>query len=198
MHAASILNLRRWITLLAAASALLAFQAPAAAALPPIALGTLSSPQDDPLTRTVSGAGLQGSFEQIFTFSLSSHLALGGDFLWKNRSTSSIINFDATLTTTGGAVIASDSATSSVSSSFSSNAPSLQAGDYVLTVAGIGSGTNGGYFTVALSAYAPAAVQMLPVPEPGTSLMYGAGLLLIGTCITRRYRIIDFKGRISA
>jgi hypothetical protein len=187
----------RWTTAVATAVSLFAGFQPAAGAvvLAPVALGTLSTPQDSPLTGSASA--LQGSFEQTFTFALSATLGIGGDFLWRFRPNSSISNFDATLTTVSGAFIVSDTASSSVASSFNPYPSALAAGSYKLVVSGIGAGTSGGFFSVALSPSAPIVPLALAVPEPNTWLMFGAGLLLMCTCIRHRARFAPQSGTMT-
>lgn len=159
-------------------------QMPFAFAAPPVDLGTLSAPSDPLLIQTVSVP--QGSFEQIFSFVLMTNLGLGGDFSWSISARKSISGFDAILTTGNDTFVASDTPSSPTSSSLDPYPSSLAAGAYRLKVIGVGNGTQGGTFTVALSALAPVASAALPVPEPGTWLMFGAGLLLMGTCVRQK------------
>ena len=55
----------------------------------------------------------------------------------------------------------------------------LSAGDYVVKVTGTTTGSAGGFYAIALDAVSA-------VPEPGSWMMIGAGLLAIGTIARRR------------
>ena len=164
-------------------------------------LGTLSSANPSLFS---AATGLTGSFSQKISFSLADTFAITGEFSWRNRTTgvntSTLSGFDAKLFTAGGQQLADDLAGAVVNTStFGNTAFALAAGNYYILASGIGGGSRGGYFDVTLRAGSPVGVALLaaPVPEPANWAMLASGVLLIGTCASRRRTRIRVLNRIA-
>ena len=140
-----------------------------------------------------ANSGLAGSFTEKLSFDLGATLGLKGDFTWKNRSSSLINSFDATLYRANGSAVISDSNGGAAKSLFDPYPTYLTAGSYYVLVSGIGGGSTGGMYSAALLAMNPTP----PVPETETWTMLLAGMLIMAARVRRTVHRADVCRRIA-
>lgn len=161
-------------------------------------LGTLTSAGE---TLGFAASGLSGSFAEKLSFELGATLGLKGDFSWRNRSTSSISGFDATLYRADGSAVVSDSESGAARSLFDPYPAYLTAGSYYVLISGTGGGSSGGTYSAALLAMNPTpptlTATLTPVPETETWTMLLAGLLIMGARVHRAVHRPDVGRRIA-
>lgn len=130
----------------------------------------------------LSGTGKQGSFLDVYAFSLGQTLGLSESVNFSNRAGIGMVgNFSASLFTATGSIALLSGIDSAPGSNLTNNqfyAASLAAGAYRLEISGIGSGFVGGAYTGSLTAV-PAPAPLLAVPEPESWAMMFAGLALM-------------------
>ncbi len=125
---------------------------------------------------TFGGVSKIGAFADTATFTLLGAGGISDVTSWTNVAATSVTGFSVTLSTTTGTTIAVATQTIFSGNQLQSKLelPSLAAGTYNLTFAGIGAGSLGGRYMSTLTVVTPA----MPVPEPESWFM-----LLIGTCL---------------
>jgi hypothetical protein len=136
----------------------------------------------------LSGSSLvSGSFSEGLGFNMpGANAGLTATLMSSNLGGYSISDFAFSITGPGGFLLA-DSAPGAPAGSFTIlsglHAGSLAAGTYLLTVTGTATGTSGGAYGFSL-----AALQALPVPEPGAWALIAAGLVFMAVIARRRAR----------
>lgn len=131
---------------------------------------------------SLAGTAKNGSFLDVYFFSLSQTLGLSESLSYNNRvGVGMINNFNASLFTAIGLTPLLSGTDGVPGTNLTNNqfyAPSLAAGAYRLEISGIGSGFLGGGYTGTLTAV-PAFAPLLAVPEPESWAMMFAGLALM-------------------
>ncbi len=131
---------------------------------------------------SLSGTGKQGSFLDVYFFSLGQTLGLSESVNYSNRvGIGMVSNFSASLFTATGWTPLFSGTDSAPGTNLTNNqfyVASLGAGAYRLEIGGIGSGFLGGGYTGSLTAV-PAPAPLLAVPEPESWAMMFAGLALM-------------------
>ena len=133
---------------------------------------------------TFGGVSKIGAFADTATFTILEAGGISDVTSWTNIVSTNVTAFSVTLSTTTGATIAAATQTIFSGSQLQSKleVPSLAAGTYNLTFAGIGAGSLGGRYLSTLTVVTPA----MPVPEPVAWITLMIGTCLVGTIARRR------------
>ena len=131
---------------------------------------------------SLSGSGKNGSFLDVYFFSLSQTLGLSESVAYSSRNGHGLIsNFRASLFSTNALTPLISGTDNAPGTNLTTNqlyVGALAAGMYRLEISGFGSGSRGGSYTGTLTAVT-AAAPLLAVPEPESWAMMFAGLALM-------------------